>query len=141
MKQKIEMSMMGKLNYFLELHIKWTLTETLIHQQKYVEELLKRFKMEESEDIDTPIATATKLDADEICPLVEQKLYEGISGSLLYLIASRPDIDFSVGLCARCQVNSKLSHLKAVKRILKYLKGTTDFGLWYSKGSNFNLVG
>ncbi|XP_049405413.1 secreted RxLR effector protein 161-like [Solanum stenotomum] len=62
-------------------------------------------------------------------------------GSLLYLTASRPDIVFSVGLCARFQTSPKESHLQAVKRILRYLKGTTDLGLWYPKGSNFELVG
>ncbi|XP_070022594.1 secreted RxLR effector protein 161-like [Nicotiana sylvestris] len=65
----------------------------------------------------------------------------GMSGSLLYLIASRLDIVFSVGLCARFQANPKESHLTAVKRILRYLKGTIDLCLWYLKGSNFNLVG
>ncbi|XP_070020792.1 secreted RxLR effector protein 161-like [Nicotiana sylvestris] len=62
-------------------------------------------------------------------------------GSLLYLTASRPDIVFSVGLCARFQTNPKESHLTAVNRILRYLKGTTDLCLWYPKGSNFDLVG
>ncbi|XP_070014149.1 secreted RxLR effector protein 161-like [Nicotiana sylvestris] len=62
-------------------------------------------------------------------------------GSLLYLTASRTDIVFSVGLCALFQANPKESHLTAIKRILRYLKGTTDLCLWYPKGSNFNLVG
>ncbi|XP_070017224.1 secreted RxLR effector protein 161-like [Nicotiana sylvestris] len=97
--------------------------------------------MEESKEIDTPIATATKLDIDEPGSSVDQKLYRGMIGSLLYLTASRPDIVFSVGLCARFQANPKESHLTAVKRILRYLKGTTDLYLWYPKGSNFDLVG
>ncbi|XP_070007862.1 secreted RxLR effector protein 161-like [Nicotiana sylvestris] len=62
-------------------------------------------------------------------------------GSLLYLTSSRPHIVFSVGLCARFQANPKESHLTVVKRILRYLKGTTDLYLWYPKCSNFNLVG
>ncbi|CAL9121064.1 unnamed protein product [Musa textilis] len=60
-------------------------------------------------------------------------------GSLLYLTATRPDIMFSVGLCVRFQANPKLSHLKAVKRILKYLKGTPNLGLWYPKSDDFDL--
>ncbi|XP_070008686.1 uncharacterized mitochondrial protein AtMg00240-like [Nicotiana sylvestris] len=91
--------------------------------------------------IDTPIATATKLDIDKPGSSVDQKLYRGMIGSLLYLTASRLDIVFSVGLCARFQDNLKESHLTVVKRILRYLKGTTDLCLWYSKGSSFNLVG
>ncbi|XP_070015979.1 secreted RxLR effector protein 161-like [Nicotiana sylvestris] len=97
--------------------------------------------MEESKEIHTPVATATKLDINEPGSSVDQKLYRGIIGSLMYLNASRPDIFFSVGLCARFQANSKESHLTDVKRILRYLKGTTDLCLWYLKGSNFNLVG
>ncbi|XP_070020688.1 secreted RxLR effector protein 161-like [Nicotiana sylvestris] len=113
----------------------------MIHQQKYVKELLKRFKIEDSKEIDNPIATTTKLDIDELGSSVDQKLYRGMIGSQLYLTASRPDIVFSVRLCARFQANPKESHLTVVKRILRYLKGTTDLCLWYPKGSNFSLVG
>ncbi|XP_070005525.1 secreted RxLR effector protein 161-like [Nicotiana sylvestris] len=97
--------------------------------------------MGESKEIDTPIATATKLDIDEPGSSVDQKLYRGIIGLQLYLTTSRPDIIFSIGLCARFQTNPKKFHLTAVKRILRYLKGTTNLCLWYPKGSNFNLVG
>jgi len=61
-------------------------------------------------------------------------------GSLLYLTASRPDIVFAVGLCARFQTTAKESHLTAVKRIFRYLVGTTNLGLWYRKDKNFNLI-
>ncbi|XP_070014245.1 secreted RxLR effector protein 161-like [Nicotiana sylvestris] len=74
-------------------------------------------------------------------PKDRSKLYRGMIGSLLYLTASRPKIVFSIGLCARFQENPKESHLTAIKRILRYLKGTTDLCLSYPKGSNFNLVG
>ena len=62
-------------------------------------------------------------------------------GSLLYLTASRPDIMFAVSMCARFQIDPKTSHLLAVKRILKYLKGTIHLGLWYPRDSDFQLVG
>ncbi|XP_070015302.1 uncharacterized mitochondrial protein AtMg00810-like [Nicotiana sylvestris] len=132
---------MGELNFFIGLQIKQSPNGTMIHQQKYAEELIKKFKMEESKEIDTPIATATKLDVDEPGSSVDQKLYRGMIGSLLCLTARKPNIVFSVGLCARFQENPKESHLTAVKRILRYLKGTTDLCLWYPKGSNFNIVG
>ncbi|XP_070009738.1 uncharacterized protein [Nicotiana sylvestris] len=141
MGSEFEISMMGELNFFLGLQIKQSLNGTMIHQQKYTKELIKKFKMEESKEIDTPFATTTKLDIDEPGSSVDQKLYRGMIGSLLYLTTSRPDIIFSVGLCARFQANPKESHLTVVKRILRYLKGTTDLCLWYSKGSNFDLVG
>ena len=118
MSNEFEMSMMGELNYFLGLQIKQTPGGTWIHQQKYVKELLKRFKMDDAKPIDTPIAPATKLDLEGTGSTVEQKLYRGMIGSLLYLTASRPDIVFSVGLCARFQTNPKESHIQAVKRIL-----------------------
>ncbi|XP_075074487.1 secreted RxLR effector protein 161-like [Nicotiana tabacum] len=68
-------------------------------------------------------------------------MYRGIIGSLLYLTISRPDIVFSVGICARFQSNPKESHLKATKRILRYLKGTQDLVLYYPSGDSFYLIG
>ena len=62
-------------------------------------------------------------------------------GSLLYLIASRPDICFSVGVCARYQANPKESHLAAVKRIIRYVNGIADYGIWFSKDTNSGLAG
>ncbi|XP_060182990.1 secreted RxLR effector protein 161-like [Lycium barbarum] len=97
--------------------------------------------MEDTKASDTPIATATKLTLDKTSPPVEQKIYRGMIFSFLYLIASLHDIVFSMGLCARFQNNPKESHLKAMKRILRYFKGTSELGLWYHGGSNFDLVG
>jgi len=72
---------------------------------------------------------------------VDQTKYRGLIGSLLYLTTSRPDIMFVVCLCARYQANPKESHLKAAKRILKYLKVTTNVGLWYPSYSPIHLIG
>ncbi|XP_070032770.1 secreted RxLR effector protein 161-like [Nicotiana tomentosiformis] len=80
-------------------------------------------------------------DLDEPGSSVDQNMYRGMIDSLLYLTARKPNSIFSVGLCTRFQTNPKESHLKAVKRILRYLKGTTDFCLWCPKGSSFDLVG
>jgi len=71
---------------------------------------------------------------------VDESRYRGMFGSLLYLTASRPDIKLSVCYCARYQANPKESHLIAVKRIIKYLKGTTNVVLWYPKGNSLNLT-
>ena len=68
-------------------------------------------------------------------------MYRGMIRSLLYLTASRPDIMYSVCLCARFQSSPKESHLSAIKRILRYLKGTMEIDLWYPKGDNFELIG
>ena len=71
---------------------------------------------------------------------VDQKLYRSIIGSLLYVTTSRPDIMHAVGLVARFQANPKETHVLAIKRIFRYLKGTTEFGLWYPKGNELTLV-
>ena len=73
--------------------------------------------------------------------MVDQKFYQSMIGSLLYVTASRPDVMFSVCMCARFQASPRESHLKATKRILRYLKYTQNVGLWYPKGAKFELVG
>ncbi|XP_075101963.1 secreted RxLR effector protein 161-like [Nicotiana tabacum] len=113
----------------------------MISQQKYIKELLKRFEIESSKIIDPSIATATCLDLDEPGSPMNRTMYRGIISSLLYLTTSRPDIVFSVGLCARFQSSPKESHLKAAKRILRYLKGMQDLVLYYPSGGNFDLIG
>nr|XP_016455220.1 PREDICTED: uncharacterized mitochondrial protein AtMg00810-like [Nicotiana tabacum] len=132
---------MGELNFFLGLQVKQSPKGTSICQQKYIRELLKWFDMEVSKVIDPPIATATRLDIDESGSHMNQTMYRGIIRSLLYLTSSRPDIVFSVRLCARFQLNPKESHLKTTKRILRYLKGTQDLVLYYPSGDSFNLIG
>ena len=82
-----------------------------------------------------------KLDKDEEGKIIDQKLYRDMIGSLLYLIASRPDILFSVYTWTRFQSNPKESHLFTVKRIIRYLKGTINLDLWYSKQSSLDLLG
>ncbi|WMV57737.1 hypothetical protein MTR67_051122 [Solanum verrucosum] len=88
-----------------------------------------------------PMSTNVKLDKDEDGVEVYQTMYRGIIGSLLYLTASRPDILFSVGMCARFQAAPKEYHLKAAKCILRYLKGTQDLVLFYPTGDSFYLIG
>jgi len=141
MMSEFEMSMMGELNFFLGSQIKQTSNSTMIHQQKYVKELIKRFEMESEKPSDTLISPSTKLVMNDGSPSVEEKSYRGMIRSLLYLTVSRPDIVFSVGLCARFQSKPKETHLKAVKRIFRYLRHTLDLALWYPRGCNFDLVG
>jgi len=87
------------------------------------------------------MSSSTKLDKDDQGIDVDQKLYRSMIGSLLYLTTSRLDIMFSVCLCARFQSNPKESHLLAIKRIFKYLKGTQNVGLWYPCGDNIDFIG
>ncbi|GJX21270.1 hypothetical protein Tco_0223947 [Tanacetum coccineum] len=102
--------------------------------------MLKKFGLEDSKPMKTPMSSDTKLTKDEECESVDSTKYRGMIGSLLYLTASRPDIMFSVCLCARFQEAPKTSHLEAVKRIFRYIKGTTHLGLWYPKGTGIETV-
>ena len=97
--------------------------------------------MDECKPIKTPMPSNGHLDLDEGGKLIDQTLYRSMIGSLLYLIASRPDIMFSVCMCARFQANPKETHMVAVKRILWYFKHTPSIRLWYLKGARFQLVG
>ncbi|TKC13477.1 hypothetical protein FA727_23605 [Robertmurraya kyonggiensis] len=141
MSREFEMSMIGELTFFLGFQMKQLEEGTFICQEKYTKDLLKRFKMEDCKPIKTPMATNGHLDLDEGGKPVDQTLYRSMIGSLLYLTASRPDIMFSVCMCARFQANPKEAHLKAVKRIFRYLKYSPSIGLWYPKGAHFELVG
>ncbi|XP_075109224.1 secreted RxLR effector protein 161-like [Nicotiana tabacum] len=141
MGSEFEMSMKGELNFFWGLQVKQSTKGTFISQQKYIKVILNRFDMKASKVIYTLIATTTRLDIDESGSSVNQTIYRGIIGFLLYLTASRPDIAFSVGLCARFQSNPKESHLKATKRILRYLKRIQNLVLYYPSGDSFNLIG
>jgi hypothetical protein len=141
MMQKFKMSMMGKLNYFLGFQVKQLKEGTFISQMKYTQDLLKRFGLKDAKPAKTPMGIGGHLDLDKGGKSVPQKAYWSMIGSLLYLCASRPDIMLSVCICARFQSNPKECYLVAVKRILRYLVHTPCFGIWYPKGSTFDLVG
>jgi hypothetical protein len=106
---------------------------------KYTKDIMRKFKMEDTKAMVTPMSTTTALDVDEEGEHVDLKDYRGMIGSLLYLTATRPDILFSVCLCARFQASPRTSHRQAVKRIFRYLRHTPDFGLWYFASSSLAL--
>ncbi|GJV93896.1 retrovirus-related pol polyprotein from transposon TNT 1-94 [Tanacetum coccineum] len=130
----------GGLNFFLRLQIKQIEDGIFFNQSKYVKEMLKKFGLEESKPMKTPMSSDIKLTKDEECESVDSTKYRGMIGSLLYLTASRPDVTFSVYLYARFQEAPKTSHLESVKRIFRYIKGTTHLGLWYPKGTGKETV-
>ncbi|KAJ9541174.1 hypothetical protein OSB04_027680 [Centaurea solstitialis] len=140
MKSEYKMSMMGELTFFLGLQIKQSEKGIFINQGKYVHEMLKKFDLTSCTPMKTPMAPPLALDKDSKGKPVDVTLYRGMIGSLLYLTTSRPDIMYSTCLCARYQAEPKESHLTAVKRIFRYLKGTPNLGLWYSKDSGFDLT-
>jgi hypothetical protein len=138
--KEFEMSMMGELQFFLGLLIKQAKEGTFVHQAKYTEDILKKFKMDDSKPLSTLMSTATTLHVDEDGEPVDQKEYRSIIGSLLYLTATRSDIQFFVCLCARFQASPRTSHRQAVKRIFRYLRYTPELGLWYSASSSLSLL-
>ena len=136
MKKEYEISMVGELNYFLGLQVKQRKDEIFISQDKYAKNLVKRFGLDSKKHASTPMSSSIKLSSDLVGVEVDPTLYRSIIGSLLYLIASRPDITFSVGVCARFQAAPKESHMIATKRIIWYVNGTYNYGIWNSRDSN-----
>ena len=102
--------------------------------------MLSKFGMVECSPVSTPMTTCCKLSKDDESPSVDATLYRSMIGSLLYLTASRPDIMQAVGMVARYQASPKESHVAAVKRIFRYLKGTMEFRFWYPKNSHIELT-
>jgi hypothetical protein len=141
MSKEIEMSMMGELQFFLGLQIKQAKEGTFVHQAKYTKDILKKSKMDDSKPLLTPMSMTTALDADEDGEPMDQKEYRSMIGSLLYLTTMRPDIQFSVCLCARFQASPRTSHQHAVKWIFRYLQYTPELSLWYSASSSLSLLG
>jgi hypothetical protein len=129
MSREFEMSMTGELQFFLGLQIKQSMEGTFMHQAKYNKDIVRKFKMEDSKAMAMPMSMTTALDADEEGEHVDQKEYRSMVGSLLYLTVTRPDIQFSVCLCARFQASPRTSHRQVVKRIFRYLRHTPNFGL------------
>ncbi|GJU43791.1 putative ribonuclease H-like domain-containing protein, partial [Tanacetum coccineum] len=139
MKSRFQMSSMGELTFFLGLQVQQKEDGIFISQDKYVAEILKKFDFDSVKTASTPIETHKPLIKDEEAADVDVHLYRSMIGSLMYLTASRPDIMYAVCACSRFQVTPKTSHLHAVKRIFRYLKGKPKLGLWYPRVSSFDL--
>ncbi|GJS58618.1 ribonuclease H-like domain-containing protein [Tanacetum coccineum] len=140
MHKKFQMSSIGELTFFLGLQVKQKEDGIFISQDKYVTEILKKFSFTNIKTASTPMETQKPLLKDGDGEEVDAYLYRSMIGSLMYLTSSRPDIIFAVCACARYQVNPKVSHLYAMKRIFRYLKGQPKLGLWYLKDLPFDLV-
>ena len=136
MQVEFEMRMIRELSHFLGLQIRQQELGIFISQSKYAKNLVKKFGLEFASLVRTLMSPNVKLTIDLLGKSVNLSLYKSIIGKLLYLTASRPDISYSVGVCARYQANPKESHMIALKRIIKYVKTTADLGVWYSKDTN-----
>ncbi|KAK6131949.1 hypothetical protein DH2020_034310 [Rehmannia glutinosa] len=141
MQSKFEMSMMGELTFFLGLQVKQLKDGTFISQTKYTRDLMKKFGMEEKSYVKIPMNTSPKWTWMQMASLVDQTRYIALIGSLLYLTKAGRTSPFFVGVCARFQSAPKESHMTKLKRILRYLKGSQEVGLWYPKEGGFKLIG
>ncbi|GJR40605.1 retrovirus-related pol polyprotein from transposon TNT 1-94 [Tanacetum coccineum] len=140
MHSRFENSLMGELKFFLRLQIHQSPRGIFINQAKYTLKILKKHGMDKCDSIGTPMATKPKLDADLSETPVDQTNYRSMIGSLMYLTSSRPDLVQAVCYYARYQARPTEKHLKEVKRICRYLKGTINMGLWYPKDYGFELT-
>ncbi|GKD42837.1 retrovirus-related pol polyprotein from transposon TNT 1-94 [Tanacetum coccineum] len=140
MTTKFKMSMMGKMSFFLGLQISQSPRGIFLNQSKHAYEIIKKYGLLTSDSIDTPMVEKNKLDDDLQGTPVDATLYRGMIGSFMYLTSSRPDLIYAVCLCAHYQAKPTKKHLHAVKWIFRYLKGTINMGLWYSKDTDMSLT-
>ncbi|GLJ26668.1 hypothetical protein SUGI_0518970 [Cryptomeria japonica] len=131
MQKEFEMSMIGEMKFFSGLQISQTGKGIFISQTNYVKEFLKKFGLDHSKPIGTPMVTSCKLSKNDESPKSNQRLYRSLVGGLLYLTRTRPNIMHVVSMVARYQVDLKEIHVTDVKRIFRYLKGTMNYGLWF----------
>jgi hypothetical protein len=115
MESEFQMSMMGELTFFIGIQMKQTKQGTFVHQAKYMKDLMKKFNMVEVKLVSTPMSSAASLSPDEDGEAVDQIEYRSMIGSLLYLTVTQPDIQFTVGLCARFQASPRSSHRMIVQ--------------------------
>nr|GEW58098.1 copia protein [Tanacetum cinerariifolium] len=135
------MSMMGEMTFFLGLQVKQSPCGIFINQSKYVLEILNKYQMKSCDPVGTPMEIKDKLDLDQNGTPVDATKYRSMTGTLMYLMSSRPDTVHATCLCARYQAKPTERHLKEVKRIFRYLRGTINTGLWYTKDFGFELTG
>jgi hypothetical protein len=141
MEIEFQMSMMGEITFFLGIQVKQTKQCTFVHQAKYIKDLMKKFNMAELKPVSALMSSIASLGPDEDGEAVDQREYRSMIGSLLYLTTTRPDIQFTVRLCAHFQASPRSSHWTAVQRVFRYLKHTSEFEIWYSASSSLDLVG
>eukprot|EP00253_Pinus_taeda_P006707 PITA_06707 len=141
LKKKFEMTDLGHLHYFLGLQVLQAKEGISLSQSKYGCDILRHFHMEDCKPAPSPFQSGVKLSVSCTSLEVDATLYRQLVGKLLYLTHTRPDLSFVVGLVARFMQNPRESHWKAAKRILRYVRGTVQFGIHYSAKAAPLLVG
>ncbi|KAK3010974.1 hypothetical protein RJ639_010854 [Escallonia herrerae] len=138
---RFEMKNLGEIGCFLGLEVQKLEDGYFVSQKGYAQSLLERFNMGESKSMSTPMEPNMKLKKDEGKLLEEGRKFRQLVGSLIYLTITRPEIAYSVGVVSQFMDKPQISHLNAAKRILRYVKGTLEYGLRYKKSDSFILSG
>ncbi|BBN68957.1 transposable element gene [Prunus dulcis] len=141
MMNEFDMSDLGRMCYFLGIEVKQTSNGVFIGQKKYAQEILERFQMLDCNPVNNPIVPGFKLTKDFGGERIDSTYYKKIVGSLMYLSATRPDMMYVISLLSRLMEAPTILHFQAAKRVLRYLKGTTEFGVLYKRGKSRGLVG
>ena len=140
MKLEFDMTDLGKMKYFLGVEVLQNLEGIYISQRKYAKDVLERFRMEKSNSVKNPIVPGVRLMKDEEGSKVNATMYKQLVGSLMYLTATRPELMYMVSLINRFMASPTELHLQAAKRVLRYLKGTVDLGVFYRNEGNGELM-
>ncbi|KAG6476800.1 hypothetical protein ZIOFF_066048 [Zingiber officinale] len=141
MTKEFEMTDIGLMAYYLGIEVNQREDGSFISQVGYAREILKKFRMDNSKSINTPVECGVKLSKHDEEEKVDPTFFKSLVGSLRYLMCTRPDILYAIGLVSRYMEDPTTTHLKIAKRILRYIKGTIDFGLLYSTSNHFKLEG
>ncbi|XP_042400836.1 secreted RxLR effector protein 161-like [Zingiber officinale] len=141
MTKEFEMTDIGIMSYYLGIEVKQRDDDIFISQERYAKEILKKFDMNNCKPVGTPVECGIKPHKNQDGEKVDPTLFKSLVGSLRYLTCTRPDILFGVGLVSRYMEAPTTSHLKIAKRILRYIKGTINYGILYAFSDNFMLVG
>ncbi|XP_074378125.1 secreted RxLR effector protein 161-like [Apium graveolens] len=141
MNNKFGMTGIGQISYFLGVEVKQNKDGIFMSQKKYAEQILKKFRMKECKLVSTPAEPSIKLRDDSTKEPVNLMLFKSLIGSLRYLTFTHPDIMYAVGLVSRYIKKPKQDHFMAAKRILRYIEGTLDHGLFYTYSQDSKLVG
>jgi len=141
MVSEFEMTGLGLMSYFLGLEVVQHDAGIFVCQEKYVNDLLVKFNMSNCNAVKIPMNTNQKFSLEDGEERVDAGTYRSLIGSLLYLAHSRPDISYATSILSRFMQNPSKTHFGAARRILRYLKGTSSYGIFYAKIDNFNLMG
>jgi len=135
------MTDLGLMKYFLGLEVIQGKDGIFVSQERYAEEILKKFKMTSCNPVSTLMEPGTKLSKYADGDRVYESKYQSLIGSLRYLTNTKPDLMLSVGITSRYMEEPRYTHWKALKRILRYVRGTISLSLMYTRTNDYRLVG